>query len=171
MAVLVVAVAFAGMVSSFGIGSSYWKGQPFTIAPGETKTANLYMQNMVGEEAVSVRVEVKQGRDIASVDEREYTVPFGVDDMVLPVEISVPADVEVGTMYPVVVSFITVGEPGSGTISLGTAYDISFDVEVVSESSGSQEVEGGSNLGFIVVTLLVLIILIVVVTILIRKKN
>jgi hypothetical protein len=165
--VLVLSISFA---AAFGIGSSYWKGQPYRISPGESGTVTLYMQNMVGDEDVTVRVELKQGSEVASVDEREYTVPFGVSDAELPVLIQAPSNAQIGDTYTVVLSFVTVGEPGSGTISLGTGYDITFDVEVVAEQVQYQPEEEGGNLA-VWLTLLVLVILVVVVVILVKRKK
>lgn len=156
--------AFAYSVSAFGVGSPYWKGNPLVVAPGEQTTVYLSLQNMVGDEDLTVHVALKEGSEIAQVDARNYEVRAGTSDTRVPIDISVPADVPIGTPYVVTVSFATVNSGAGGSVVLGTGIDTTFDVmtgDVVQESPslGSSRTLMYSVIGVILLILIVAYIL------------
>ena len=59
------------LVSAFGVSSPVWRGNPLGVSPGKTGTAELTLQNMVGTEDVTVRVILKEGKEIAIVEEKD----------------------------------------------------------------------------------------------------
>jgi len=172
LALLIVFMSLSA-VSAFAIGSSYWSGNPYSIAPGESGTVELYMQNQ-GDEDVTVMVSLKQGSEVARIVEGEITVPAGTDDDPFPVSINVPSNASVGDVHKVVVSFVSVGEPGSGTISLGVGYDVTFDVVVIAQptQAGATPAAGGDGGNTAVwISLVVLVVLVIVVVLLVRRKK
>ena len=71
---LLLAIFLISSVNAFGIASSYWEGKPLSISPGETAVVDLRLQNLGTDEDVIVRVELKEGFEIASVETKTYTV-------------------------------------------------------------------------------------------------
>ncbi len=164
VAFALILLTFVSSVSAFGVGSPYWKGNPVIVAPGQQTTVYLSLQNMVGDEDLTVQVTLKEGSEIAYVEARNYEVRAGTSDTRVPVEISVPSDVALGTAYVVTVSFATVNSGAGGGVAIGTAIDTTFDVmtgDVVQESPslGSSRVLMYSVIGVILLILIVAYIL------------
>ena len=131
LAFIVYSILLVSFVSSVGVASPVWQGNPLRISPGETKTVNLELQNMVGDEDVTIKAVLKKGFEIASTKEKEYFVKAGTKDTLVPVVVSIPDDIQVDTTYQVIVSFLTVTSGSSGGVALGTGIDTTFDVLVV----------------------------------------
>lgn len=154
--------------SAWGVSSSYWdKGanepSPLAIYSGETKTVDLNIQNMVGNEDIVVKAEIKKGLEIASLEKDTYSVKLGTSETA-PLKITAPS--AIGT-YKVEVEFKTITSGGTGGVAMGTGYTVSFDV-VVSEKPEEKPKAAGT---LIEVILAVVIIAIAVVTYLIIKKK
>ena len=153
---------------AFGVSSSYWDGNPLKMYPGESKKILLNLQNNVGaEETVAVSAALVSGEEIASLEENEYSVPFG-ENVNVPVEISVPLSASVGSAYPIKVSFTTITSDNGG-VGLGLAFDTVFEVTIVEKSTIPEEPQTRSN--YLVWILLVIAILIVFYFLLWKKKN
>ena len=58
----------ANVVSSAGIVSPYWKDYPLEMSYGETKIVNFVLQNMVGNQDITVNVKLVQGSEIATLE-------------------------------------------------------------------------------------------------------
>ncbi len=163
-------LTFVSSVSAFGVGSPYWKGNPLVVAPGEQTTVYLSLQNMVGDEDLTVRVAIKEGSEIAYVEARDYNVRAGTSDTRVPVEISVPGDVALGTPYVVTVSFATVNSGAGGGVAIGTAIDTSFDVitgDVVQMAPST----GSRTLTYVVIAVILLIAIVAYILYRRRAKN
>ena len=159
-------ILLVSLISAFGVSTSYWKGKPLVIAPGETVVVDLGLQIEAGKEDVIVRAVLKQGFEIASVEERDYLVKGGTKDTSVPVTITIPLNESlVGMEYVVIVSFKTV-DTGQGGIALGTGIDTTFDVLVAGIPEEEKKVE---NIALIL-TILGIIISILVLIYIFRKK-
>ena len=162
-----------GFVQAVGVGSSYWKGSPLRIAAGETKTVNLYLQNMVGDQDITVSAELTGGSEIASTPTREYLVPAKVSDVEVSIEISIPEDFAAGGEYQVTVSFVTRTPGATGAVTLGTGIDTPFDVLVAAEPTLAPEVgiSAGLLIGIIVGVIVIILALVVWLIFRARKKR
>lgn len=132
-------LVFAILVSyanAFGVSSPYWEERPLTMYIGETKTVDLNLQNVVGDEAVTVNIELKDGEEVATLSEDTYTVAAGTSDTMVPLVITIPEDAVIGDTYTVSVDFKSVAEGEEGAIALGTGSTTTFDV-IVSEKAKS----------------------------------
>ena len=174
-----IGIFLAGFADSFGIGSEYWKGNPLYISAGETKTVYLTLQNMVGTEDVTVKTELKEGAEIASIDSnKEYFVKAGTQDTKFPVTINIPENTPLDASYVVTISFRTITPGNTGAVVIGTGIDTSFDVLVVPfvpvETTG-EGVLGGNTFDegnlLTIVVLIILIILIIIVIIIYKKRK
>jgi len=155
-------VILISLVNAFGVSSPYWEGNPLTMAAGETKTVNLNLQNMVGEEDVNVKVEIKEGLEIASLKEDIYTVKSKTSDTFVPLKIKIPREAE-NTSYKLVAEVRTVTPGGEGgAVMLGTGMTVAFDVLV----SGKVE----SNKFIIIIGACIILAIIIFIIIILRKK-
>lgn len=161
-------IVLTGLVSAFGVTSSYWDGNPLVIAPGETKTASFALQNMVGDNDESIRAVVEEGSEIVSLGEDMFFVAAGTKDVLVPMTISIPADWEPGERK-VAVAFETVTSGEGGGVVMGTGMTTKFDVLVVSEPTLAPE-EGAPVATWIIVAAVVIVLAIIVWLILRRRK-
>ena len=157
------AVMLISMVSAFGVASPYYPGHPLVLAKGETQTVNLNLQNMVGDQDVNVRGYLAGGADIASLSKIDFLVKAKTSDTMVPVQISIPKDAQTGQTIKVTVGFLTVNTGGAGTVSLDTAIETSFDVQV--------SVETAKTSITIYVIIGIIILLILIIAVLLGKKK
>jgi len=124
--------------ASFGVASSYWvdngdtPGNPAGLYPGEDRLISVRLQNTESED-INVKVILKDGAGIASVQERSYVVPAETYDTEVPISLSIPEYAEIGTKYMVVVSFESIAPATEGGIAFGLGYDTKIPVEVVEQ--------------------------------------
>jgi len=122
-----IVILLISFISSFGIVSPYWKGNPLHIAPGDTSIVNLKIQNLGTTKDITLRALIKEGSEIASIRKIDYIIKAETKDTVIPIIIKTPSNISINYKYTVTVSFITKNsDPGS--IFLGTGIDTSFDV-------------------------------------------
>ena len=158
------AILSFSFISAFGVSTSYWEGNPLQISPGETTTVFLGVQNMVGDEDITVTTALLEGSEIASVPEKEYLIKAGTKDTQVPVTISIPLDVALDSQYTVKVSFLTVNDEGG--IALGTGINSAFDVLIVGLPEEEKE---GKNFILIAISLFLIIAILILIYIF-RKK-
>ena len=168
MTTIILIILSISFISAFGVSTSYWKGNPLSIAPGDTKTISLRLQNIGNDDDITVRAILTDGFEIASTEEKDYLVKNGTKDTAVPVKISIPSDIAIGTEYRVTVSFKTVTPGGTGGVVLGTAIDTSFDVLVAEVEVGKAE---KGNLNFIIGMVILLAIIIFILISAFKKKK
>lgn len=151
------------LVSAFGVSSPYWDGNPLKMARGETKTVNLNLQNMVGEEDVTVKAVLVQGSEITSLPEEVFTVKAGTSNTMVPLRISVPKDTIPGEYGSIKVEFKTV-QDNTGGIVMGTGMTVIFDVIATSEVEESDTT-------MLVAIIIAIVILALILWLLLRKKK
>ncbi len=152
----------SSIVSAFGVSAPYWETNPLSMVQGETKTVDLNLQNMVGNEDVTVKAIIKQGSDIASLSQDTYVVKAGTSNMTAPLQITISANTTVGTQK-VIVEFKTVPE-GAGMVTMGTGMTVSFDVIV-------NKPEKKINVGLWSLIAAIIIVLVIIGIVLARKKK
>jgi len=162
---LVFLVLFSvSFVSAAGIVSPYWKDYPLEMHFGETKTANFILQNMVGEEDITVKVEIKGGGDIVSLEKDTYTARAKTSDTLIPLKITIPKDYD-KSIQKIELEIKTVTADQGGMVTLGTGWTSSFNV-IISEKPVSR----ATLMGIIIAILVILIILVIIILVLLRKK-
>lgn len=155
----------ASFTSAAGVASLYNRANPLEMNYGETKVINLNLQNMVGNEDVTFEVSVKEGSDIASLDQTRYTVAAKTADTIVPVTISVPEN------YPenvkrVEIDVKTVTPDQGGTVTLGTGMTVSFNV-ILSEKPEL----ASSSAGLIIFLIIAVIVLLLIIIFFLIKKR
>lgn len=130
------------LVSGFGITSMYWPGNPLVLEPGQTVDVTLLLQNMVGDEDVTLRAEIEKGKEIAELIDPnlDYLVPFGRKDVSVSVRVSIPEDTPVDGEYDIVVSFKQIIPNEARTLQLTSAIKKTIPIKIVGEG-GIQEPE------------------------------
>ena len=164
-------ILLVSFVSSVGVASPVWQGNPLRISPGETRTVNLELQNMVGDEDVTIRAALKRGFEIASTKEKDYFVKAGTKDTLVPVIVSIPEDIQVDTTYQVTVSFLTVTPGSSGGVALGTGIDTTFDVLVVELPVALAPEKPKLEIFSIIAVVIILTAIILIVWFFLRRKK
>jgi len=164
--VFLMLAGLATSVAAFGVGSPYWGDNPLEMQPGETKEFSFNLQNMVGEDDVTMRASLSAGSEIAEFTDvnLDYLVKIGTADTNVNVKVQMPEDAVEGTVYPLVFSFATVNpsETEAGGVAMGAAFQESFDVVVVIpplEEEQQQPVKSDKALLWAVVIIVVLIVL------------
>ncbi|MFQ5531850.1 MAG: hypothetical protein ACE5ES_04505 [Candidatus Nanoarchaeia archaeon] len=153
------------LVSAFGVSTPYWEGFPLTMDKGETKVVNLNLQNMVGEEDVSVKAELISGSEIAKLKKDEFEVKIGTHDTMAPLEIKIPKESPEGATNKIVVEFKTLAKEEEGVVAVGTGMTISFDVI----TSGKV---AKANVPWTLITVIaIILVLIVIITLLIKRRK
>ncbi|HUW43919.1 MAG TPA: hypothetical protein VMV95_03090 [Bacillota bacterium] len=162
--ILVIALLFLlaiPLISSVGVANSYWDDNPLKLAPGESTTISLRLQN---EEEEQITMEVYLDSEIASlVDGTEYDVPPGKISVPVYIKVSIPKDANIGTTYTIPVSFKQISSGEGGMIRLSQGITGKVPIEVVGEEeSGLYGTSKGLNTFWIMgIVLLVLIVLII----------
>lgn len=126
------------MVSAFGVSTPYWDENPLRLAPGESMDVELNLQNMAGNAGdTTLRAEMTDnGGGVATLMDSnlDYFVPFGSDDIIMKVRVSVPFDVAQGGVRDVVISFTQVAAEEAGMVSVSGGFTTKFPVFVVTSS-------------------------------------
>jgi hypothetical protein len=152
-------------ISASGIVSPYWKDYPLEMHFGETKIANFVLQNMVGDKDITVKAELKQGTDIASLEKDTYTAKIGTSDTIIPIKITIPKDYT-KSLQQIQLEVKTIESEQGGMITLGTGWTTSFNV-IISEKPISKDF----LIGIIMAMIIALIILVLIILILVLKKR
>lgn len=173
---LVLAILLISFASAFGVSSPVWKGNPLPVSPGEMKSVNLTLQNMIGGDDITIKAVLTKGSEIASVEEKDYLIKAGTKDTKVQVDVRIPPSVPIDTTYVVTVSFQTVNSGAGGGVAIGTGIDTSFDVLVVplapvEEGEKLSPEEGKSTLAYWIIGAIILIVIIIAIVLKKKKKK
>ena len=156
------------LISAVGVANSYWDDNPLKLAPGESITISLRLQN---EEEEKVTMEVSLDSQIASLaDTNTYDVPPDRTSVPVYIDIEIPKDAEIGTKYTILVSFKQVASGEGGMVRLSQGITGKVPVEVVGEEES--ELYGqpqGFNIFWVIGIALVLVVIIL--TLLAKKRK
>ena len=163
---IIFVIAFISLVSAPGTSSPNTEDRPLQISPGETKIVEFNLQNMVGNEDVTVEVVISEGADIASLERTTYTARVGTYDTMIPVTISIPENYN-KNVQRVKLEFKTVSESqGDGIVSIGAGWITPFNVFIDSTEPAASK---GSLITLLVIV--VAILAISVVFLIVRRRN
>lgn len=156
-----------GFISASGISPPYWEGYPLQMNYGETRVINFNLQNMVGTEDVNVKVVIKEGSDIASLEKTTYSAKIGTSDTLIPLKINIPSDYN-KQVQRVSLEFNSVNPSEEGMVTIGTGWTTSFDV-VLSE----KPVEKKAFVWIIILLVAVVLVLALIIYLMLsrRKRN
>lgn len=177
---IIILITFIAIISLFeqvsasGIVSPFWPGNPNKVVPGEEGSVTMTIQNMVGEEDLTFKVTLlRNDENIASVDEKEYSVPANTADTQVLLRYEIPENVAPGKTYTVTVSFETVTSGEGGGVTMGTGMDMTIPFEVVAQTEPSQS-PPTSAIGLSIsayLAILTAVFIIVILVILVTRKR
>ena len=162
---LIALFLLAGFVGAAGIVSPYWKDYPLQMNYGETKMVNFNLQNMVGDEDITIEVMIKQGSEIATLEQTTYTAAAGTSDTMIPLRIIVPENYD-KQIQTISLEFKSVAPSEQGMVVLGTGWTTSFDV-IISQ----KEVPKSALMNLIIILAIVLLILAIIIFVLVRRRK
>jgi len=162
-------ILLSSFVLAFGVASSYWKGNPLQIAPGQTATVSIRLQNVGSSTDENARVEITNGSEIASIEQKDYLVKAGTKDTQVPIKISIPSDAVPDTLYQVTVTSMTVTSQAGGGVALGVGMDTTFDVLIIPKEEKPTLI--AKNLSWIIALIILIVIAIIAVIYIILKKR
>lgn len=170
----------ATLANALAITAPYWPGYPLTMNPGESIDLVYDIQNMVGEDDVTIKVEITEGKEIASLTALDIYPVKIKDGISVPFKVSIPKDTPLGTKYKVTASFYSVSNDINKPVQLSTKVIKSFEVFIGQEKKANepatQEVSGQqvkeSKPGSSSSTMIIIVILVILlVWFLLRKKR
>lgn len=176
IAILVLFTALATLpltVKAFGITSAYYSGNPLTLQPGETKTISLGLQNMVGEDNITLSADITKGAEIAKLVEegKQYFVPLGTNnDIAIEMTITAPANDVIGKEYEVELTLTTVTSGEGGGVVLGQSIGKTVPVIIVSPTEEIKE-KPSFPIGLVILLVVIVIIILVIIILLATKKK
>ena len=164
------------VASAAGVSTPYWNTNPLKLGPGESIVFSLGLQNMVGDENITLRANLTKGYEIARIIDAntDYFVPIGSsDDVKVNIEVKIPENAELGKVYGLEASFLQVsGGGGGGFFSVASAFTQRIPVEVVGETTESAVYGQKPSKNYAVYMVLALVILgIILVAVNIKKRR
>ena len=167
LGIALVAFLLVSLVSAFGVSSPYWGDRPLQMYAGQVVVVPVNLQNMVGNEDFEVSATVTSGKDIASVMKDNYLVRSQTHEVNANVKIVMPSNAKIGDTRKVVIEFKTSPPGESGSISMGTAAIIGFDVITVEKPVEPSNIDANT----VLLLSLAVVLLILVIFFLIRKNK
>src|SRR3989344_5455427 len=167
-----------GIAYGFGISSDYWDGKPLVLAPGESREITLGLQNMVGNDDITVDAVISEGKEIAVLIDNpaRYTIPSKQEGVNVRLRVSIPENTALNTKYNVAVNLNQIGlgdKQGGEMVQLSTGVGTKIPVIVKSISGREQLIEEekplaeevqetGWSTSSIVVTVAIVVLLILI---------
>jgi len=158
---IALALSLLSIISAFGISSPYWEGNPLKIEKGETKIINLNIQNMVGEEDITIKAEIIQGKEIASLQQDTFFIKAGTSNTTIPLKVTISEKAEQENQT-IKIDFKKISEDSKGIV-IGTGMSVYFDVITSNEDSKT-------NNSFLKIILIGIGALAIITYIILRKK-
>jgi len=159
------------LISAVGVANSYWDDKPLKLAPGESMTISLRLQN---EEEEQITMGVFLDSQIASLADRDrYNVPPDRTNVPVYIDVEIPEDAKIGEEYTIIVSFKQESSGEGGMLRLSKGITGKVPVEVVGEQDSEiySESEGISTNTIIMIVALVIIAFLIIISTHARKKK
>jgi hypothetical protein len=148
--ILITLILSTSIASAFGATAPFFENNPLFLAPGDKEKVPILLQNMAGDEDITLIAEVRSGNEIAKLTDQstQYYVPLGRRDVKANLEISIPNNAKPGSNYEVSVFFRNVAEDDEGNmVQLSGSVITSFNVIVEEEEiliAPKREPRGGA---------------------------
>jgi hypothetical protein len=160
-------------VSAFGITSNYWRERPLELQPGQTAEVTLELQNMVGNETVTLNATLMSGSEIAQITDASniYVVPPQTKNVLVHLTITIPEDAPLEKEYTIGVSFLEIKTGGQG-VAMGSEIEKSFPVIIrMPVAPVSTPVSTGLSAWLVILIIFIVIIIVLVILMLIKNAK
>lgn len=128
-----ISLILISFISAFAVSSRDFESSPLELFPGETQVVTISLQNMVGNENVTVEGSVTQGAEIAKLvgDSNIYLVPLGQRTFI-NISFSVPEEATIAQIHTVLISFRVLPTGDSKGLGIGSSVEKEIPVLIVS---------------------------------------
>jgi len=160
-------------VNAFGVSSPYWDENPLYVSPGETKEVTMYIQNMVGNEDITMIAKASGNTEIFTIldSNTNYFVPAGASNIPVHLKITIPVDAPPGKRWDVAVSFTTAPSPTGGGVGISGAVVKGFPVILKEEAKTTTTPKVSENLTGFIILVAILIVLVILFKQFYKRKN
>jgi hypothetical protein len=177
--ILVFVILSISCVFAFGVSSPYWKDNPLMLYPGGSSVVEINYQNMNSAEDINVNAEITKGREIASLGKSDYLVKKGTKDTAVLIEIKIPDNAVIGSIYTVTLTSKTVTPGATGGVSFGLGMDTTFDVKIIQEPTAEPLAEEEKaelpetkfSFGTLILAILGILAIVIIIFMLYKKKK
>ena len=165
---LIAILILTPLVNAFGVSTPFWGEHQLILSPGESKDVYVELQNMVGDEDMTLKAEITKGSEIAKLIDpsTEYFIPFGQRDRKVNIRVTIPEGIPLETNYNIEVSFkqITTAQGGMMQMAGGVGTTIPVVVKVppiegALTGETTREVNGSYSLSMLIGLLLFVLLI------------
>jgi len=147
----------------------YWEDRPLVVSPGETRELSFGLQNS-GEEDIKLKAVLAEGFDVATlVEDIEYIVAPGSEDVKIKVTIEIPQEARFGDRYDVRIIVREAPSAEGGNVELATSIRVSLPIVI--EGDLSPESEEKFSLWPLAILVGALIVVLVTLVYVLRRKD
>ncbi len=183
--VLAVLIVNTSLVLSLSVSSPYYKNKPLEMYAGQERDILFNLQNCPSlaescdEENINAVVELEEGGGIAEIiSGKNYLIKYGTANTNIKLKVSIPENAAIGEEHLIRMTITSAPQDVSGSMQLGTKYNIEFPVIVKDKSDiPATPVSGGSAsksfavLIFIIALLTVIILIVIIILYNISRKR
>jgi hypothetical protein len=133
--------AKAGGCYNFGVAGQYWEGNPLVLPPGGTSDFSMFLQNVICDNDLLIRVLPIKGDEYVEITDAsyypEYNTTYFVPESTIDVShvtASLPLDSLIGDTYPLSFRFFS-ALPTNDTPVFYSHLVLNFDIKVIDNSS------------------------------------
>jgi len=168
---LLTIILLTNFISAFGVGAPYYKENPLKLPAGGSMEVIFNLQNGPGPDDITARPSIVQGSEILElIDSKDISVPVGSSIDVIT-KVTIPNDAEIGTVYPVEISFTTITGIRAGSFSFGGSVGRKFDVIIVLSEEEKAKLETQKQMiSYALYTIIGIIILVVIIWLVLKKR-
>lgn len=166
-----VAIIFlSNSVIAWGIAGYYNERNALTLAPEDSDIVTFQLQNMIGEEDITIVVKIIEGGDyVEIVGPTEYLVPIGTHDTEVKFEITAPS--EEGN-YPIRLSFETIstGQTGGG-VAMETAMERKFSLISSKGTPTTEQPTAEGKINYLPYVIAAIVVIAIILALVLKKSN
>jgi hypothetical protein len=164
------------LASAFGVTTSYWSGNPLVLYPGETRVIDVQLQNMVGNEDMSLQAEISEGSEIATLIDSSttYFVQFGKKDVKININVTIPQNATIGQSYNIKIALKQIAEEEGKMVQMTASVGATIPVQIVAEvPAAPEQIPPTQPKGFPIlpVTLVLIVLIAIIAALFFRKRS
>lgn len=170
-------ILVVGYASAFGVGSRYTEDNPLELNKGGFIEIKFNFQNPQGNDLTFRPNIVESSGVITFINTEDVFLRVG-DSVNVRANVVVPADAEVGDVYPIKLTFTTVSAGEGGTLGLGSSVGRNFDLIIVPTAEElallapeGEEIAKGYGSKWVIIGVVILILVIVFLFLMMKKKK
>ena len=174
--ILMILLVIIPLATSFGVTTHYWDEKPLIMHPGQTKDVDVVLQNMVGDEDLTLQAEITGGSEIATLIDpvNEYMVPLGRKDIKVNIRVAIPENAALEDKYEIQVSFKQIAKEEGKMVQMTSSVGATIPILVKSIEDVPMEEEipkEEEKISFTIIVILFLIILAIIIGYIFFKKR